>query len=93
MTPSEFLAYLEGFIVAHPQPPNAAEWRAICTKLNSVFTKVTPDRHKVPTYCNGPDQRVCSTINEVRQTVAGVPLPLRDTTGSNPGLIIHTITC
>ena len=45
MTPSEFTAFMNGVVLATPSaPPTPEQWAEIRTKLESVFTKVTPDR-------------------------------------------------
>ena len=46
MTASEFTHYLNGIRDSlNGQPPNAAQWKLVCTALQSVFTKVTPVRY------------------------------------------------
>lgn len=68
MSPESFVAFLNGVILASPTtPPTPAQWAEIVRQLNSVFTKVTPDRYPKSdptmrdetTYCAGP--RLCAT--------------------------------
>lgn len=46
MTPESLVAHLNGVIAALPPntQPTEEQWRTICANLQSVFTKMTPDR-------------------------------------------------
>lgn len=47
MQPSDFAFWLRGFaeIAGEQTVPNPTQWQIIMDHLNTVFTKVTPDRH------------------------------------------------
>lgn len=45
MTPEQFAYWLQGYAELNPNtPPNLDQWRQIQDHLNTVFTKVTPNR-------------------------------------------------
>lgn len=49
MNPQDFCHYLLGVTEMTPTlPPTPEQWRAVTTRLDSVFNKVTPNR--VPVY-------------------------------------------